>query len=148
MADVDASVGNEWQTVLDDSNENTFLVAGYEGNTIKVQATGSTGLAGLKAALKDDEVQFGGFRCNAVDNVEASGAKSTRAKFIFVQWIGENVGGLKKAKAGFAKSAVEPSFQGTHVSVSASTADDLVEDEITATIISNSGAHKPTAVEY
>lgn len=68
-----------------------------DGDKSEVVGKGDGNLDEIKACLKDDRVQYGGFRVDGVD--ERGGVTSRRAKLIFFSFIGENVPVMKKAKS-------------------------------------------------
>ena len=69
------------------------VVFGYEGNSkIVVKGSGSGGLDELKGSLEDDQVNYGYLRVTSGDS------ESKRSKFVFISWVGEKVGPLKRAK--------------------------------------------------
>eukprot|EP00163_Fabomonas_tropica_P032464 TRINITY_DN8154_c0_g1_i2.p1 TRINITY_DN8154_c0_g1~~TRINITY_DN8154_c0_g1_i2.p1 ORF type:complete len:152 (-),score=53.17 TRINITY_DN8154_c0_g1_i2:210-665(-) len=151
MAEVDDSVKTSWDEVCADNSETTWALWGSPDDSNKsftLIESGSGGLSELKGKLDDSKVQFAGFRCTAVDSAAGVGAERRSPKFVFVAWVGPNVGALKKAKASFARQAVNNAIMGVHLSVDASDADDLTEEAIEKTIIDNAGAHKPQKVEF
>jgi hypothetical protein len=150
MVDIDPAVKASWQDLLDDKSETTFVVFGYaaDGKSIVGAGSGGDGLGGLKAALPADEVRFGGFRCTAVDSSAGAGAERRSTKFVFVSWVGEGVGALKKAKTSFHKQAVTQALSGIHLELQVSALDELEEEAIQATIIDNAGARAWGGVEF
>ncbi len=82
------------------------VVYGYEGNNkIVVQGSGSGGLEELKGILQDDQVHYGYLR------VVSGDSESKRAKFVFISWVGEKVGALKRAKVSVHKASVKQVIQ-------------------------------------
>ncbi len=65
-----------------------------------MQSAGSDGLEGLKAALKDDEVQFAAFKVAAVDNV------GRRSRFVALTWAGSRLSPMMRMKVLMARGAV------------------------------------------
>lgn len=78
----------------------------YEGNNkIVVKGSGSGGLEELKGHLEDDAVQYGYLR------VVSGDSESKRSKFVFISWVGERVGPLKRAKVSVHKAGVKSVIQ-------------------------------------
>lgn len=82
------------------------VVFGYEGNSkIVVAGSGAGGVDELKGTLGDDQVQYGYLRVTSGDN------ESKRAKFVFISWVGEKVGPLKRAKVSVHKANIKSIIQ-------------------------------------
>ena len=82
------------------------VVFGYEGNSkIVVKGSGSGGLDELKGSLEDDQVNYGYLRVTSGDS------ESKRSKFVFISWVGEKVGPLKRAKVSVHKAGVKQVVQ-------------------------------------
>lgn len=77
------------------------VLYGYEGNKIVKVGSGAGGLDELKALLQDDQVQYGYLRVTSGDS------ESKRAKFVFISWVGEKVGPLKRAKVSVHKANIK-----------------------------------------
>eukprot|EP00162_Nutomonas_longa_P023282 comp6910_c0_seq1/m.6885 comp6910_c0_seq1/g.6885 ORF comp6910_c0_seq1/g.6885 comp6910_c0_seq1/m.6885 type:complete len:149 (+) comp6910_c0_seq1:56-502(+) len=148
MVDVDASVKDGWADLADDKSSTSWVLFGYsdDGKKVLKSGSGEGGLSALLNGLEDDKVQFGGFRCNAVDNAEQT--TRTSPKFVFVTWVGQNVGALKKAKTSFHKQAVAQVIAPIHLEMQVNTKDELSPEIIQKALIDNAGAHKPQRVEF
>jgi Cofilin/tropomyosin-type actin-binding protein len=70
-----------------------------------VKAQGNGGLDELKEQLEDDQVHYGYLRVTSGDS------ESKRAKFVFISWVGERVGPLKRAKVSVHKASVKQIIQ-------------------------------------
>lgn len=82
------------------------VVFGYEGNSkIVVKGSGTGGLDELKGSLEDDQVHYGYLRVTSGDS------ESKRSKFVFISWVGEKVGPLKRAKVSVHKASVKQIVQ-------------------------------------
>jgi len=135
MADVsDPALAEAYQQVRTDSNDTDWVVYGYEGNAIKVQAKGSGDLGTVKSHLKDDEAQFAFLRVTSGDS------ESKRAKFVFISWCGENVGALKRAKMSVHKASVKQVVKDFGIELHATSQSDLDENELSAKVKKASGA--------
>ncbi|EAL45540.1 actin binding protein family protein [Entamoeba histolytica HM-1:IMSS-B] len=124
--------------VIDDKNEEVeFVVFGVQTqpNKLVVDAKGKGGLEEVKAALKEDALQFAYYRTISGDE------ESKRVKFVFISWAGE---GIKKPKLravmSILKGDVKNVINNFHIELHATSLDDLVEDEIAAKIKKAGGA--------
>lgn len=111
-----------------------------------VQAEGTGGLSEIHGALKDDEVQYGGFRVFAVDRRGA--VETRRPKFVSFVWTGPDVGVIKKAQAASSKNEILKCFKGANVGLHLFERHDLSTEEVTAKLLAAGGAHKPERFEY
>jgi hypothetical protein len=140
----DAAIAEAWAAVRDDAAATNWLLLKYESKARLVLAgSGAGGLAELRAALDDGAVMYGAFRCSAVDD-----AGSKRAKFCFVTWVGESVGGMARARASQHAGTVKRVIDGTHMDITAMEPAEIEEGAIRARIIAGSGAHAPKEVEF
>jgi hypothetical protein len=83
-------------------------VASYEDNDVKkpliLLGSGNEGLSALKEMLKTDIVAYGLLRVtDIVDDIST-------VKFVFIQWVGEDVKPMSKAKISTHKSEIEKVF--------------------------------------
>jgi len=126
MADVsDSELKAAYEDVRTDASETNWVVFGYEGNTKIVKVgSGSGGLEELKAVLADDQVQYGYLR------VVSGDSESKRAKFVFISWVGEKVGPLKRAKVSVHKANVKSIIQSFGVEIHAEKQEELDAEEI------------------
>eukprot|EP00026_Physarum_polycephalum_P017821 Phypoly_transcript_19170.p1 GENE.Phypoly_transcript_19170~~Phypoly_transcript_19170.p1 ORF type:complete len:146 (+),score=22.88 Phypoly_transcript_19170:96-533(+) len=136
MADVsDPQLKSSYEEVRSDANETNWVVFGYEGNSkIVVQGSGTGGLEELKGSLQDDQVQYGYLR------VVSGDSESKRAKFVFISWVGERVGPLKRAKVSVHKAGVKQIIQSFAIEVHAEKQDELHEDDIVTRVRKAGGA--------
>eukprot|EP01087_Luapelamoeba_hula_P015847 TRINITY_DN479_c0_g1_i1.p1 TRINITY_DN479_c0_g1~~TRINITY_DN479_c0_g1_i1.p1 ORF type:complete len:145 (-),score=33.35 TRINITY_DN479_c0_g1_i1:337-771(-) len=138
MADVsDAAIQSAYDDVRSDSNPTTWVVLEYEGNgnKLKVKATGEGGISELASHVADNSVLYGYIRVTTGDQ------ESRRAKFVFVSWIGEGAGIMRKAKVSVHKANVKSIFRDFAVEVQATDRDDLDEAKVTATVVKAGGAN-------
>jgi len=136
MADVsDPELKATYEEVRSDANDTNWVLYGYEGNNkIVKQAAGAGGLDELKAELKEDQVQYGYLR------VVSGDSESKRAKFVFISWVGERVGPLKRAKVSVHKAGVKQIIQSFAIEVHAEKQEELVEDDILSRVRKAGGA--------
>jgi len=136
MADVsDPELKSAYEDVRSDANDTNWVVYGYEGNNkIVKKASGAGGLDELKGTLEDDQVQYGYLR------VVSGDSESKRAKFVFISWVGERVGPLKRAKVSVHKAGVKQVIQSFAIEVHAEKQDELAEEDILARVRKAGGA--------
>jgi hypothetical protein len=73
---------------------------------------------------------------------------SRRAKFVFFQWIGPAVPGIKRLAAAAGKAAVGGYFRGHHLALELSEAGDLTEADVEKRLRLCGGAHQPDHFEF
>jgi len=136
MADVsDPELKQAYEDVRSDASETSWVVYGYEGNNKIVKKASGTGtLDELKGSLEDDQVQYGYLRVTSGDS------ESKRAKFVFISWVGEKVGPLKRAKVSVHKAGVKSIIQSFAIEVHAEKQEELVEEDILARVRKAGGA--------
>ena len=137
MADVsDPSVAAAYQEVRSDSNPTTWAVFGYSGKTNKVvlQTKGESGWSDFVNALKDDEAQYGFFRFTTGDS------ESKRAKFLFVSWVGANVGRLVRARVSVHKADVKSIVRDYAAEIHAEERAELDEEKAKDKVVKAGGA--------
>ncbi|KAG8437541.1 hypothetical protein GDO86_008304 [Hymenochirus boettgeri] len=93
-----------YNLVRDDNNEISWVTFIYNGSTIVPGDQGST-YEEFVTTCKDDLRQYAYIRFTTGD------AMSKRTKFVLITWIGENVGGLQRAKTGTDKTLVKDVVQ-------------------------------------
>jgi len=88
----------------------------------------------LKGTLEDDQVLYGYVR------VVSGDSESKRAKFVFISWVGERVGALKRAKVSVHKASVKQVIQSYAIEVHAEKQEELTEDDINTRVRKAGGA--------
>ena len=136
MADVsDSELKAAYEDVRSDNSDTNWVVYGYEGNSkIVKKASGSGGLDELKGSLEDDQVHYGYLRVTSGDN------ESKRSKFVFISWVGERVGPLKRAKVSVHKASVKQIIQSYAIEVHAEKQEELIEEDILTRVRKAGGA--------
>lgn len=104
------------------------------GNMDRSSFATKSGLDELKSNLEDDQVQYGYLRVTSGDS------ESKRAKFVFISWVGERVGPLKRAKVSVHKASVKQIIQAYAIEVHAEKQDELEESEILSKVRKAGGA--------
>jgi hypothetical protein len=149
IVDVAPEVGNAWDTMLDDNDPTTWVLAEYSSNGKKVElkTKGEGGLKTFIGALTPGIVAWGGFRCYGVDKRGSVVCK--RPKFVFVQFKPEDASAMKKAKMAPHKGTVKEMMQGAHMDVTVEVvAEDLEEQSLITRLQAATGAHKPNGYEF
>eukprot|EP00178_Gracilaria_changii_P004051 TRINITY_DN16228_c0_g2_i1.p2 TRINITY_DN16228_c0_g2~~TRINITY_DN16228_c0_g2_i1.p2 ORF type:complete len:150 (+),score=33.58 TRINITY_DN16228_c0_g2_i1:14-463(+) len=134
----DPAIIEAYNDVRNDANDVDYVVLNYEdpkSNKIVVGATGAGDVEAMAANFKDDEVQYGYVRVTLGDE------QSKRAKFVFVAWVGENVGGLRKGRVSVHKADIKAIFKDFGVEISANDADDLSKEAVTKAVVKAGGAN-------
>ena len=137
MVDVsDPAIAQAYSDVRKDTVDTTYAIFGYASNTkIGVQNTGTGGWDEFIGHFKDDEAQFGFIRVTTGDN------ESKRVKFIFVSWVGETVGPLKRAKVSVHKASVKEIVRDYAAEIHAENRDELDEELAMAKVKKAGGAN-------
>lgn len=76
-----------YETILDPSSSQDWVLFSYSQNTLKVLRSGSGGLEELQDEFEDSKMQYAFCRVNDND----------LPKYVFISWCGEGVPVLKKA---------------------------------------------------
>jgi len=93
--DLGPNISELWNAVRSDTDPTNYLLLKYmSGNDIIPCGCGEGGLDEMVSQLEDDDVYFGGIRC------EVKGMM----KFFSFSFVGKNVGGMKRGKSSLHKS--------------------------------------------
>ncbi|KAM8947875.1 coactosin-like protein [Pelodytes ibericus] len=93
-----------YNLVRDDTNGVTWVTFKYDGSTIVPGDQGSEYEEFINTCTDD-------LRLHAYVRLTTGDAMSKRIKFVLITWIGENVGGLQRAKTGTDKTLVKDVVQ-------------------------------------
>ena len=122
--------------VRDDKTDTNYLIMTYESkNVITIKSTGTGDIDGLHADLNDDEVQYVLFRFLSGDQ------ESRRVKFIFLTYIGPNVGGMTKGRVAAHKPDVQAMLGQSHLQISTDDRDEFSAKEVADKIKKAAGAN-------
>lgn len=110
------------------------MVATVDGNSVGLTASGTGGLSELVSNLREDACQYGYLRVISGDT------ESRRAKFVFISWVGDKVGALKRAKTSVQKAEVKKTLRDFTVEVHGETLDELEESAIMTKVRKAGGA--------
>ncbi|EGC39504.1 hypothetical protein DICPUDRAFT_45162 [Dictyostelium purpureum] len=136
MADVSSEdLKNAVADVLADSSETNWCLFGYEGNDkIVLRGSGSGGLSELIPQFDDAERFYAYVRVISGDN------ESKRPKFVFISFVGANVGALKRAKVSVHKASIKKVITNYGVEFHAESQEEVNEEEIMKKVKKASGA--------
>lgn len=119
------------QDVRKDSSETNWVLASYDGpnsNNVVLLGSGSGGPEELLELLKDDIVAYGLIRqTEKFDD-------SQRVMFAFINWTGENIHRMLRAKLSTHSGAIKDIFSPYHVSINAANPSEISSEIITTTI--------------
>ena len=132
---------NVEETVKDvrsDTTETNWCVLGYEDGNVKnpivILGVGSGGVDEFKELFKEDQIVYVLFRVtDMVDEIAT-------VKFVYIQWVGEGVKPMSKAKISTHKGDIEKIFYPTHVNIFATTANEVSSRAIMDKVMSASGS--------
>jgi len=118
------------QDVRSDASKANWVLASYDGpnsNNVVLLGSGAGGAEELVGLLKDDIVAYGLVRqTEKFDD-------SQRVMFAFINWTGENIHRMLRARLGTHSGAIKEIFSPYHVSITATN-----ESEISPAIITTS----------
>ncbi|XP_041455207.1 coactosin-like protein [Lytechinus variegatus] len=138
MSFVDGEAVKEgYEKVRRDDKKETWMLLKYEEKQIVLCGTG-IGYDEFLEQLGDDDRAYGYIR------VETGDEMSKRAKFVFVTWIGPNVGALNRAKVSTDKGSVKRIISDFAIEVLADEKAELKLDSIRSKVIAAGGANYGT----
>jgi len=119
-----------------DGSDTDWVLITYDGprsNTLQLAGIGSGGLSELKTYLKDNVVMYGLYRTTEkIDD-------SVTVKFCHIDWRGERIHTMQRAKLATHSGAIRELFHPFHVDIYASTDDEITEQLILKKIKAASG---------
>jgi len=122
--------------IRDDAQPETYMILKYESKSKIVCAkTGTGDLDALHEDLSDDEVQYVLFRYEAGDQ------ESKRTKFIFLAFIGPNVGGMTKGRVAAHKPDVMAMIGQSHLQISTDDRDEFTAAQVKDKVKKAAGAN-------
>jgi len=119
------------QDLRNDSTGTDWVLAGYDGpnsNNVILLGSGDGGSEKLLSFLKDDIVAYGLVR------QQEKFDDSQRVIFAFINWTGENIHRMLRARLGTHSGAIKDIFSPYHVSINAANFSEISADIITTTI--------------
>lgn len=127
-----------YDAVRSDKDKTDWLIisyAGAVGDALKLDSTGTGGLAELATKLDDAQAQYAYVRVEYANDTE-----SKRTKFVLVIWIGERTKIMRKARVSFESGAVKKALAHHSIQVDARDASDLDEKDIVVRLRKAGGA--------
>lgn len=120
----EAGIRSALADVRSDASSTDWALLGYQGADVALVAKGSGGRAELAENLKPTEIMYALLR--VYDTIDAT----TQARFVFVDFLGENVSPLKRGKITTHKGRIEKLIE-AHTTIRAGSPDELSDDAIT-----------------
>ncbi|CAH1796629.1 unnamed protein product [Owenia fusiformis] len=124
--------------VRNDESPCNWCLVGYEGGNpkapLKLFGSGDEGVGGLIDLLDDSEVLYG--MCRVTDVVD----DITTVKFVYINWIGETVKPMTKAKTSTYKASIEELFSPHHASIFGCDRSEVTEKRIMDVVTASSGS--------
>ncbi|KAF7879278.1 hypothetical protein EAF04_000475 [Stromatinia cepivora] len=117
-----------YDDVRSDKSATNWLIISYAkatGNSLALTATGEGGLAELREKLDPTQAQYAYLRVEYANDSESS-----RIKFAFIVWIGEQTKVMRKARVSIESGAVKAVLSHHSVTVDARGMEDLDEADI------------------
>jgi hypothetical protein len=124
--------------VRSDAEPETFCIFGYEGKakiTLKECSSGNVYDA-LEDDLEDEEVSYAFLRVTGTRDQE-----SKTVKFVFIVYVGPNVGGMQRGRVGAHKGDIKSLVGQSHVDFQTDEKEELSEASITEKLKKASGAN-------
>lgn len=126
--------------VVSDDTETKWCVAGYQDKNVKkpiiLLGAGDGTVDDAKTLCPDDHVAYGYVRMtDIVDDIPT-------VKFVYFQWVGENIKPMQKAQASTHKGGVEDVFKPAHVTIYATTPIELSQRQLMDKVSAASGSKK------
>ena len=150
MSDLKLPDPTEWNNVVSNRHPNNWAVYDVKGKRKKklvLNATGPGGIADAIKHLKDDGIQFFGFRVTGLD--KKGGVTSVRSKFCKVCWIGPQVGSMGKASVSVIMGVAMDFFDRCHLGFQVvGDIDELSEERIEKKLRSSGGAHQVERYDF
>eukprot|EP01111_Echinosteliopsis_oligospora_P003829 TRINITY_DN1600_c0_g1_i1.p1 TRINITY_DN1600_c0_g1~~TRINITY_DN1600_c0_g1_i1.p1 ORF type:complete len:506 (+),score=171.78 TRINITY_DN1600_c0_g1_i1:77-1594(+) len=122
--------------VRNDSTDTNWVLATYEGansNTIKLLGKGSGGADEMISHLSDDMVGYGLYR--TVETFDLT----QNVRFAFINWVGENIHRMLRAKLGTHSGAIKELFSPYHVDLHATNQAEISSDILAERIRASMG---------
>jgi len=124
------------QEVRNDNSEIDWVLITYDApqsKTLRLKASGTGGLDELRSNLTSEEVMYGLLRITEqIDD-------SVTVKFIHIDWRGENIHRMQRAKLATHSGAIRAFFHPFHVDVLATQDDELTDHVIHSKVNAASG---------
>jgi len=132
----EAGIRQAIQDVRNDNTETNWVLITYDApqsKTLRLVGAGDGGLSEMKTFITPELVMYGLYR--TIERVD----ESITVKFTFIDWRGENIHRMQRAKLGTHSGAIREIFQPFHVDILASQDDELTEELIEKKVRAASG---------
>jgi len=129
--DDESGIKRAIQDVRNDSTPTNWVLLTYDGpnsSTITLAGSGTGGSAELISHLKDDNVGYG------IVRQEEKYDDSVRVMFAYINWVGENIARMQKARLGTHSGAVKALLTPYHADIDATNHNEISPEIITTTI--------------
>jgi hypothetical protein len=150
MSDLALPEPTEWNNVVSNKHPHNWAVyevTGKKKKKLELTASGPGGIADAIKHLKDDGIQFFGFRVTGLD--KKGGVTSVRSKFIKVCWIGSQVGSMGKASVTVIMGKAMDFFDRCHLGFQVvGDIDELTEERIEKKLRASGGAHQVERYDF
>jgi len=133
------SVREAYNDVRNDLSDSNWAVFQFEGNLICSKAVGID-FADFCGLFSDDERAFGFIRIQSGDEM------SKRTKFLFVTWLGPNVGTMKRARLSSDKALIKEIIMNFAVELQVESLDELNYEFFRQAVHRAGGANYGTGV--
>lgn len=135
---IDDQVNEGIREVRSDENETNWCAVGYEGNNPKnpliLLGSGKGTVEDIRDFCKEDNAVYGLFRVtDVVDDIPT-------VKFAFIQWVGESLKPMAKAKISTYKGSLEDLFKPFHVSIFATSSSEINQRVVMDKVMAASGS--------
>lgn len=124
------------QDLRNDANPTNWVLLTYDGpnsNTLTLAGSGTGGSAELIALLRDDNVGYG------IVRQDERYDDSVRVMFAYINWVGESIHRMLKARLGTHSGFIKGLLTPYHVDIDATNHSEISPDIITTTIRRNIG---------
>jgi len=151
----DSTVKETWKAMVDGKSENRWVLFELKDEDQKVfkmlvAETGKKGLKELKIRLAANigKVLFGVLLVLGVD--KQGGVTSTRKKWVYFTYVGNNVTGVDRGKANFLKQRVAKFFGAVALTcdTTGATLSDFSDKYLCKALLAAGAAHKPTHMNF
>ncbi len=150
MSDLTLPEPTAWNNVVSNKHPHNWAVydvTGKKKKKLELTASGPGGIADAIKHLKDDGIQFFGFRVTGLD--KKGGVTSVRSKFIKVCWIGSQVGSMGKASVTVIMGKAMDFFDRCHLGFQVvGDIDELTEERIEKKLRASGGAHQVERYDF
>ena len=130
------------------NNKPTTTSTDTKSKTLTLKSEGKGGIQEVVDALSDDAIQYVGVRISGVDRQGT--AVSRRSKFLYVTFVGRNVGVMQKALVGPFGKQIGRVFDGAHLCIATLDGDRDIFDtaSLEKALQSAAGSHQVIGYDF